>query len=93
MHSREFQKTLEFITFCVVLQKGINKKTWTFFVIIETKTKPAGIYLPKGNNRNSKTRCEICAKLTIKTPEPWTYFTPSSSVSIVNFEHVSLLSD
>ena len=30
---------------------------------------PAGIYLLKVNNRNSRTRCEICSKLTIKTPE------------------------
>ena len=29
----------------------------------------AGIYLPKVNNRNTRTRCEICSKLTIKTPE------------------------
>ena len=41
---------------------------------------PAGIYLLKVNNRNTRTRCEICPKLTIKTPE-------RSSVSIVNFEH------
>ena len=30
---------------------------------------PAGIYLLKVNNRNARTRCEICSKLTIKTPE------------------------
>ena len=30
---------------------------------------PAGIYLLKVNNRNSRTRCEISTKLTIKTPE------------------------
>ena len=30
---------------------------------------PAGIYLPKVNNRNTRTRCEICSELTIKTPE------------------------
>ena len=30
---------------------------------------PAGIYLFKVNNRNTRTRCEICSKLTIKTPE------------------------
>ena len=51
----------------------------------------------KINNRNSRTRFEICSKLTIKTPEwrQWrrsgvfieTYFTPCSSVSIVKFEH------
>ena len=32
-------------------------------------TFPVGIYLMKGNNRNTRTRCEICSKLTIKTPE------------------------
>ena len=36
----------------------------------------------KVNKRNTRTRCEICSKLTTKIPEPW------SSVSIVNFEHV-----
>ena len=30
---------------------------------------PAGIYLLKVNNRNTKRRCEIYSKLTIKTPE------------------------
>ena len=44
---------------------------------------PVGIYLLKVNNRNTRTRCEICSKLTIKT-----YFTLGSSVSIANFEHV-----
>ena len=41
---------------------------------------PAGIYLLKVNNRNTRTRCEICSKLTIKT-----------GVFIVNFEHISHL--
>ena len=30
---------------------------------------PAGIYLLKINNRNTRLRCEICSKLTIETPE------------------------
>ena len=30
---------------------------------------PAGIYLLKVNNRNIRTRCEICSKLTTKIPE------------------------
>ena len=30
---------------------------------------PAGIYLLKVNNTNTKTRCEICSKLTIKISE------------------------
>ena len=42
----------------------------------------------KVNNRNTKTRCEICSKLTIKTPER-RYFIPYSSVFIVNFEQVN----
>ena len=63
---------------------------------------PAGIYLFKVNNKITRTWCEICSKLTIKTPKRrqcrrsvfffyyrlGTYFTPCSSVSIVNFEQV-----
>ena len=30
---------------------------------------PAGIYLLKFNNRNTRTWCEICSKLITKTPE------------------------
>ena len=41
-----------------------------FHLIKNTKTgSPAGIYLLRVNNRNSRTRCEICSKFTIKTPE------------------------
>ena len=43
----------------------------------------ASIYLLKVNNRNTRTKREICSKLTIKTPER------RHSVSIVNFEHVT----
>ena len=48
----------------------------------------AGNYIFKVNNRNTRTRCEICSKLTIKTPErrQWR----CSSV-IVNFEHITYL--
>ena len=58
-------------------------------VLSNILTKPA-IYLLKVNNINTRIRCEICSKLTIKTPERrQTYFTPYSSVYIVNFEHVT----
>ena len=68
---------------------GISKLTDCF--------SPAGNYLLKVKNWNTRTRYEICSKLTIKTPERrhwlycwlWTYFTPCSSVSIVNFEQVN----
>ena len=48
---------------------------------------PAGIYLLRVNNRNTRTRCET--KLTIKTPERphWHH----SDVFIVNCEHISNL--
>ena len=50
---------------------------------------PAGICLLKGNNRNTRTRCEICSKLTIKTlgRRQWC---SGVSVSIVNFEQVNV---
>ena len=52
---------------------------WDFLI----ETFPAGIYLLKVNNRNSRTRCEICSKLAITTPERrhWRVF-------IVNFKHI-----
>ena len=33
----------------------------------EARLNPAGIYLLKVNNRNTRTSCEICSKLTKKT--------------------------
>ena len=47
---------------------------------------PVGMYLLKVNNKNTRARCKICSKLTIKTPER--RHTSCSSVSIVNFEQV-----
>ena len=45
---------------------------------------------PSQHLLNTRKTCEICSKLTIKTPEGrywlWTYFTTFSSVSIVGFE-------
>ena len=50
---------------------------------------PVGIYLLKINNRKARTRCEICTKLTIKTPvrSHWR----RCGVSIIKFEHMSHL--
>ena len=50
---------------------------------------PAGIYLFKINNRNSRTMCETCSKLTIKTPDDVIDFTNCSAVSTVEFEQVN----
>ena len=52
---------------------------------------PVSIYLLKVNNRNTRTRCEICPKLPIKTlllTLNIFNFTPYSGVSIVNFYNV-----
>ena len=53
------------------------------------RTNPAGIYLLKVDNGNNRERCEICSKLTIKTPgrRHWRH----SDFFIVNFEHISHL--
>ena len=42
------------------------------------------------NNRNTRTRCEICSRLTIKTPERrhWHRWR-RSGVFIVNYEHIT----
>ena len=49
---------------------------------------PLGIYF-KVNNRNTKTMCKICSKLTIKTPERCQW--RRSGLFIVNFEQISHL--
>ena len=51
-----------------------------------TELFPANSYLFKVRNKNIRKRCEICLKLTIKTPgrRHWRF----SSVFIVNFEHI-----
>ena len=53
----------------------------------QQKSNPAGIYLLKVNNKNTRARCETCSKLAIETPERrhWRH----SGVFIVNFEHIS----
>ena len=53
----------------------------------DINTFPAGIYLLKVKNRNTRTRCEICSKFAIKIPERrhWRRY----GIFIVNFEHIS----
>ena len=46
-----------------------KKTTGVQLLVKAEKTHPAGNYLFKVNNRNTRTRCEICSKLTIKAPE------------------------
>ena len=39
------------------------------FQKLTLEVNPAGIYLLKDNNGNTRTWCDICSKLTIKKPE------------------------
>ena len=55
----------------------------------------ANKYILNASNGNTRAICEICPKLTIKPPERCgslyylrTYFTPFSSIAIVDLEHV-----
>ena len=52
-----------------------------FVVHFSTLDYPASIYVLKVKNRNTRTMCEICLKLTMT----------SSGVFIVKFEHISHL--
>ena len=50
---------------------------------------PGNIYLFKVNNRDTRKKCEICSKLTIKIMEQRHWL--RSGVFIVDFEHTSHL--
>ena len=68
---------------------------WTVFFSFSTIyppyliLNPAGNYMLKVNNRDTRKICEICSKLTIKTPERC--HCRCSGVFIVNLEHISHL--
>ena len=70
------EKQLTF-PFLVLLVQFLFREVQFIQKRFDTWLNPVGNYLFKVNNRNNRTKCEICSKLT-----------PCSSVSIVNFEHV-----
>ena len=55
--------------------------------LLQYACNPAGNYMFKVTNRNTRTKCETCLKLTIKTPDRRNW--RRSGVFIVNFEHIS----
>ena len=57
--------------------------------IVHCNCNPAGIYLLKVSSRNTRARCEICSKLTIKISERRQWC--RSGIVIVNFKHISHL--
>ena len=77
---------------------------WSDFALLMSNFRyPANSYLFK-NNKNIWKRCQMCSKLTMSTTEKrqsrrsgvfiilvsWTYSTPISNVSIVEFEQVNI---
>ena len=50
---------------CSKMERNIHAVSGNLFLSIF----PAGIYLLKVNNRKTRKRCDLCSKLTIKTPE------------------------
>ena len=53
-----------------IFQRWIwDPKTPGIELIVVLHRSPVGIYLLKVHNRNTRTWCELCSKLTIKTPE------------------------
>ena len=81
-----------------VAQNIITKQGSLFIIIwyrykkLEQSEYPAGNFMFKVNKRNTRTRCEIFSKLTMKTTEfrHWRH-QRRSGVFIVNFEHISHL--
>ena len=45
------------------------KSSLTVLLALSLEITPSGIYLFKSNNGNTRTRCEMCSKLIIRTPE------------------------
>ena len=69
--------------------QGLFLRPLPFITYINDPANPASIYLLKINNRNTRKRCKICSKSTIKTPERRHWH--CSGVFIVNFERISHL--
>ena len=74
LHKHQYHPTV--IRIGILTMKGelheqlrkINSKNhcvMLFFIRTILKENPAGIYLLKVNNRNTRTKCEICSKLTL----------------------------
>ena len=71
------------------IQHCISKLSIQMFIKRKIRAGKTCIYLLKVGNRNTRTRCEICSKLKIKTPERHHWHL--SGIFILNFEHISHL--
>ena len=80
LHSTESEASTQISFLLTVCKKFALVSTPAIFLV---RSIPPDIYLFKVNNRNTRARCEICSKLTIKTPERrrwvnagWVSFSP-----------------
>ena len=64
-----YVKTAAYMEFRTLYEKYVNLYHSIVLRLQGIKMLAVGIYLLKVNNRNTRTRCEICSKLTLKTPE------------------------
>ena len=65
-------KFQEFVKTAVIRELSYNNTLQSFIIVfyhLFYHSFPVEIYLFKVNNRNTRTTCEICSKLTKKTPE------------------------
>ena len=67
-----------------LIKEAMEKFDWQRAYLNTSVSEKVVIFI---NNRNTITRCEICSKLTIKTPEGRQWRRPG--VFIVNSEHFS----
>ena len=75
----ETEDKLEKVSLRIHCSCGTTHNTWSMLQLYN--------YMVNVNNRNTRTRCEICSKLIIKAPERCQWL--RSGVFIVNFEHIS----
>ena len=75
----------------VFLNRAVDNLKFKLLILLLPciQLNPAHNNMLKVNNRNSRKRCEICSKLTIKTPERHQW--RRSGVFIATFEHISHL--
>ena len=84
------------VNWFILMASGVSNTKNTKHIYFQCfQELPANIYLFKINNRNTRKRCEICSKLTIKSPERRHWLTLNIfhtffCVSVVNFEQVNV---
>ena len=83
------QKRLPLERYANFFTSTLSKVHWLQLAWVSSCHFSAGNYMFKVNNKDTRTACEICSKLTIKTPER--HHWRSSDVFIVNFERISHL--